>query len=65
MISEVGPNLTAALKNCLADQDSFFDGITRFEIIGARRISTSFIFRGNGRDEPREVWELEVFCHES
>ena len=63
-VSAIGSNLAAAAVNCLADQAYFFDGVQRFEIIAARRISTSFIVPiGSLAGEAGEVWEFEVFPH--
>jgi hypothetical protein len=63
-VSAIGSNLVAAATNCLADQACFFDGVKRFEIVAARRISTSFIVQIEGHEgEAWEVWEFEVFGH--
>ena len=40
--SAIGRNLVEAAQSLLDDQDGFFDDIARFEILSARRISTSF-----------------------
>ena len=40
--SAPGRNLEEATKNLRADQACFFDGVTRFEILSARRISYLF-----------------------
>lgn len=62
--SAVGRNLAEAANNLLAEQAEFFEGIARFEIISARRISTSFRVQYAGHQaEMREVWEFEVFTH--
>ena len=64
MVSAIGPNLAAAATNCLADQVCSFDGVQRFEIIAARRLSTSFAVQIEGHEgEFWEVWEFEVFGH--
>ncbi len=63
-VSAVGPNLPEAAVNCLADQAYFCDGVKRFEIIAARRISTSYnVPIGSLAGENWEVWEFEVFPH--
>jgi hypothetical protein len=63
-ISAIGPNLPEAAANCLADQAYFCDGVKRFEIIAARRISTSYnVPIGSLEGENWEVWEFEVFPH--
>ena len=62
--SAIGRNLVEATQNLLADQACFFDGITRFEILSARRISTSFRVMITGHEgELWEVWEFEFFAH--
>ena len=59
-----GRDLVEAAKNLLADQACFFDGVTRFEIISARRISASKRIQWKGREnELVEVWEFEFFAH--
>jgi hypothetical protein len=63
-VSAIGSNLVAAATNCFADQACLFDGVRRFEIIAARRISSSFIVQIEGHEEEAwEVWEFEVFGH--
>jgi hypothetical protein len=63
-VSAFGPSLVEATKNCLADQAWSFDGVRRFEIIAARRISTSFMVPiGSLEGEAWELWEFEVFVH--
>jgi hypothetical protein len=62
--SAPGRNLEEATKNLRADQACFFDGVTRFEILSARRISTSFRVQIDGHEgELWEVWEFEFFTH--
>ena len=57
-------DLVEAAENLLADQACFFDGVTRFEILSARRISTSRRIYWEGREgELVEVWEFEFFTH--
>jgi hypothetical protein len=63
-VSAIGPDSVGAMINCLADQDCSFAGVRRFEIIAARRISSSFIVQIEGHEgEAWEVWEFEVFGH--
>lgn len=63
-VSAFGPNLPEAAANCLADQAWSFKGIQRFEIIAARRISTSYnVPIGSLEGEDWEMWEFEVFPH--
>jgi hypothetical protein len=63
-VSAIGSNLVAAATNCLADQAYFCDGVIRFEMIAARRISTSYnVPVGSLEGEDWEVWEFEVFPH--
>jgi hypothetical protein len=63
-LSAIGSNLVEAASNCLADQAGSFDGVRRFEIIAARRISSSFIVQIEGHEgEAWEVWEFEIFGH--
>jgi hypothetical protein len=60
----IGRDLVEATQHLLADQACFFDGISRFEILSARRISTSFRVNYKGHEgELREVWEFEFFAH--
>jgi hypothetical protein len=62
--SAVGRNLVEAADNLLTDEATFFDGVARFEIISARRISTSFSVNYPGHEgELWEVWEFEIFTH--
>jgi len=62
--SAKGRNLVEAAQNLLADQAGFFDGVARFEILSARRISTSFLVHISGHEgELWEVWEFEIFTH--
>jgi hypothetical protein len=62
--STTGRNLVEAAHNLLTDQDGFFEGITRFEIISARRISSSRRVEYAGHEgELWEVWEFEIFAH--
>jgi hypothetical protein len=62
--SAIGRDLVEATQNLLADQACFFEGVARFEILSARRISTSFRVEISGREgERREVWEFEIFTH--
>ena len=62
--SAIGRNLVEAANKLLADQAGFFDGVARFEILSARRISTSFRVQYTGHEgELWEVWEFEVFTH--
>jgi hypothetical protein len=62
--SAIGRNLVEAAENLLADQAGFFDGVARFEILSARRISTSFRVQITGHEgELWEVWEFEIFTH--
>jgi len=62
--SATGRNLVEATQNLLADQAGFFEGVARFEILSARRISTSFRVEISGHEgERREVWEFEFFAH--
>jgi hypothetical protein len=49
-VSAIGPNLLAAATNCIADQACIFSGVRRFEIVAARRISTSFIVPIEGHE---------------
>lgn len=63
--SAKGRNLAEAANNLLSDQAGFFDGVARFEILSARRISTSFRVQITGHEgELWEVWEFEIFTHE-
>ena len=62
--SASGRDLAEATENLHADQAGFFPGISRFEIIGARRLSASHRIQWEGREgELVEVWEFEVFAH--
>lgn len=62
--SAIGRNLVEATENLLAEQSCFFDGVARFEILCARRISTSFRTNITGHEcELWEVWEFEFFTH--
>jgi hypothetical protein len=62
--SAKGRNLVEAAQNLLTDQAGFFDGVARFEILSARRISTSFLVKIAGHEgEQWEVWEFEIFTH--
>ena len=62
--SAVGRNLVEATQNLLKDQAGFFDGVARFEILSARRISASFRVSYPGHEgELWEVWEFEIFTH--
>ncbi len=62
--SAIGRNLVEAAKNLLTDQAGFFDGVARFEILSARRISTSYLVKITGHEgELWEVWEFEIFSH--
>lgn len=62
--SAIGRNLVEAADNLLSDQEIFFDGAARFEILSARRISTSFQVQYTGHEgEFWEVWEFEFFTH--
>jgi hypothetical protein len=64
--SAIGRNLVEAAKNLLSDQSGFFDGVARFEILSARRISTSFRVQIAGHEgELWEVWEFQIFTHSS
>ena|ERR1019366_3461990 len=42
-VSAIGPDSVGAMINCLANQDCSFAGVRRFEIIAARRISSSLL----------------------
>jgi hypothetical protein len=62
--SAIGRNLVEAAQNLLSDQAGFFDGVSRFEILSVRRISTSFPVKISGHEgELWEVWEFEIFIH--
>jgi hypothetical protein len=62
--SAKGRNLVEAAQNLLSEQAGFFDGVVRFEILSARRISTSFRVQITGHEgELWEVWEFEIFTH--
>ena len=59
-----GRNLTEASKNLLSCQASLWDDVARFEILSARRISTSFRVQYSGHEgELWEFWEFEIFTH--
>ena len=62
--SALGRNLVEAAQNLLSGQAWFFDGVARFEILSARRISTSYRVQYTGHEgEFWEVWEFEFFTH--
>ena len=62
--SAKGRNLAEATNNLLLEQAGFFDGVARFEILSARRISTSFPVQIAAHEgELWEVWEFEIFTH--
>jgi len=62
--SAMGRDLIEAADNLLSDQACFFEGVVRFEIISARRISSSYRVQWDGREnELVEVWEFEFFTH--
>ena len=62
--SAIGRNLVEAANKLFTDQAGFFDGVARFEILSARRLSTSFCVQITGHEgELWEVWEFEFFTH--
>jgi hypothetical protein len=62
--SEMGRNLVEAAERLLDGQAGFFDDVARFEIISARRISTSYRIQfPEHKGELWEVWEFELFAH--
>ncbi|SPE18010.1 hypothetical protein SBA5_1200004 [Candidatus Sulfotelmatomonas gaucii] len=62
--SAIGRHLVEATNNLLKDQAGFFEGVARFEILSARRISASFHVEISGHEgELWEVWEFEIFTH--
>lgn len=62
--SAIGRNLVEATQNLLKDQAYAFDGVARFEILSARRISASRPVLTSGHEtELWEVWEFEIFTH--
>ena len=62
--SAIGRDLVEATQHLNADQACFFEGVVRFEILSARRISTSYRVQIEGHEgELWEVWEFEIFSH--
>jgi hypothetical protein len=62
--SAVGRNLLEAVQNLFSSQTSRFDGVSRLEILSARRASTFFFMRVPGKGgELFELWEFEIFTH--
>ena len=59
-----GRNLLEAVCVLLWNQATYFDGVTRLEVLSARRISTSYRVQITGHEgERREIWEFEIFTH--
>lgn len=62
--SAICRNLVEAARNLLSDQAGSCDRAARFEILSARRISTTFLVEISGHEgELWEVWEFEILAH--